>query len=402
MGVADLLKLCKQGASLDVSFTRGDGNSLLLVDGGFMLHKVLSWARVAAALHAGNAQPLMDACVKFVQRFREAGWVVFVVFDGISPPAKLRTATERLARRQEAEGKLLDPATSESDRTKLVKQCVGLDARTREKVSRAIKARCESETVIAPYEADAQLVVMEKQMGANYDRCFIHANDSDIIILGGLRVAWNITTKGDELVGQVIFREVLLNPPRDILADQTRGDFLRKLHAVPLGCENSLALDEEAAEERLLHLAIVSRHDYQRYNGVGCATALKIALPPLDEQIACADNSAAGAGIDRLAALVAEVSGTSQVDVRRALQVSVTMFRHSVVFDMHIGLQRRQHKLPMDSIEAETEASVSTGAGSPSAVGACLGQSSYYSNTFSKTDIIICRLGEKFQKNIKL
>lgn len=287
-----------------------------------------------------------------------------IVFDGKTPPAKNGTSAARRAKREHAES-LLSAATTEGERTKLVQQCVGLDGRIIARVSQAISSTCNIETITAPYEADAKLVFLEGQLCPRYDRCFIHATGSDLVVLGAKNLAWNITRGGsfNDLYADVICRRTLLDPPPDIFADDSRGSFLRTLHGnpdnSPSDIRRGLQLDE--ADRRLLNFALIAGNDYHRYRSIREKSASKIALPPLEGIPEATD---AAAELENIARLVSPAGGVSD-STRHTLAESTLMFRNSVVFDAFTGKQRRQHDLPSGGAEAEARASLSTGACSP-------------------------------------
>lgn len=364
MGVKDLLKALKEGASRQESFSRGDG--LLLIDGGFMLHKSLSRSGVACALYAGDTRGLVNATCDFVKAFQDAGWTVFVVFDGIAPPAKAGTNDERRSRRQSAESRLAE-ATTQQAQDKLMVQCVHFDARTVEKVSRAISARCQVETMSAPFEGDSQFVYLEEQMGPRFHRCYIHGNDSDLVVLGAKNLAWRIGPlpgQGHELVGDVICRHLIHQPTGATFTDTKRGNFLRKLHGVSDDCVNPRPLPPDLIDRRLLAFGLAAGNDYHSYPGVGFDTASRLALP-----IEClsgaedwpAELELLAKGVAAVVSKRAVAGGEILEATRRSLQESVYMFRHTVVFDPYSGRQRRQHDLPPGSAESERKACVSTG-----------------------------------------
>lgn len=98
MGVTGLLKLCKEGACHDVSFTHGDKSSLIILDGCFMLHRCLAQRGVASSVHSGgDLSLLITASVRFVRRLQDA--VIFIVFDGKTPPPCLIQHVSEATRR---------------------------------------------------------------------------------------------------------------------------------------------------------------------------------------------------------------------------------------------------------------------------------------------------------------
>lgn len=219
MGVTNLLKLCKEGASETVSFTHGDGESLIIIDGGMMMHRCFNQNGVAEALFGGSVHPLAQACVTFVRVLQDAGLQVIVVFDGDTHPAKLRTSSQRRKRREKAKQKMLE-ARSAKEREKSVKQVVGTSPRVTARLSRVLSASVSIETFTSPYEADAYLVFLESQLSERFPRTFVYANDSDLIAIGVQRMVVDIkrVARG-ELEGLVFSRATLLQPPSRILRD---------------------------------------------------------------------------------------------------------------------------------------------------------------------------------------
>ncbi|CAN0373979.1 unnamed protein product, partial [Scytosiphon promiscuus] len=69
-----------------------------------------------------------------------------------------------------------------------------------------IAERCGVNTITAPYEADAQLVYVESQLSSLYERCFVYANDSDLVVLGVSNMVYDIKhcgTPRNDLIGKV-------------------------------------------------------------------------------------------------------------------------------------------------------------------------------------------------------
>lgn len=175
----------------------------------------------------------------------------------------------------------MSEATTVHERDKYVKLCVGLTSRIIARVARAISDRCGVDTITAPYEADAQMVFVESQLSPLYEWCFVHANDSDLVVLGVSNMVCDIKqcgTQRNDLIGKVVSRDFLLNPPASIFADPARGGFMRKLHGVPEGCEDPKALAPHVVDRRLHHLAIILPHDYHKYRGVGLVSGCSLAL----------------------------------------------------------------------------------------------------------------------------
>ncbi|CAM9923246.1 unnamed protein product [Ectocarpus fasciculatus] len=239
------------------------------------------------------------------------------------------------------------------------------------------------ECLTAPYEADAQLVFMERTFRSQFSRCYIFGNDSDLVVLGAQHLLIDVrrdNTQGT-LSGNCISRESLLNPDPSILSDPNRGQFLRSLHG-PQGRDGSLCLKpQRVVESRLVNFASVDGNDYFRTRGLGPVTAMDVAFKPaLDElELAGATN---GAVVGELARRVgAKFSNTTTEGVAAAgICTARWMFKHQVVFDPNTGHHRRLSGLREDSEEA-SGCSSATGVLSDNAeiaVGAATGEINPY------------------------
>lgn len=369
MGIPGLLKACKIGCSTEIDLTHGGKDSIIIVDGGYLLHKLVCLPGVASAImDDDNLRPLAAACIKFVHSLEDAGWKVLVLFDGASPPAKAVTAQDRREKRERAAACHAKAAKPSSEREKYAKQAAPISARLRARIGRILQLSCACEAVFAPFEADAQLVYMEAEFVRAGQRCFVYATDADLIVIGVQNLAWDIKISSRGCVtAQVISREALLNPSPQTLEDRAKGKFLRQLHGVPEGCDNPQAQPAAVANARLLDFGCLAGNDYVQFKGLEFGTAVKSALPPImlsecvrdDEQVMEVLVEAAATKL--IVANLAADGPDARERAREGIQTSFMMFQNSVVFNNHTGQQERHHPLRDTSTEAEARAALSTG-----------------------------------------
>lgn len=364
MGIPKLLAACKEGASRDIVLGRGGPGSVIIIDGCFMLHRFVGDEGVAAALlHADDVLPLARSCIKLVRRLMDFEWAVVVVFDGASPPAKEGTRVTRRRAREWARERL-KAATTAAERDKATKLSVSLDERVIARVAALVSLNCcGCQTLTAPFEADAQLVLLEQTLLETNDRTYIYGNDSDLIVLGARCLLWDIKSSLDQhgsLVGSVVEREMILRPPPWLLADDKAGAFLRKLHGVDRDDKTPVLLPADIVNARLVDLACVSGNDYIKFKGVALASGARIALPKISgpDYVIRGEAATVRALSDGLRVKVSDIT---EEEAEAAIWIPRIMFLHSVVWDMHTGKQYRVTPLQGRSREAEAAAEECSG-----------------------------------------
>lgn len=217
---------------------------------------------------------------------------------------------------------------------------------------------CGCQTLTAPFEADAQLVLLEQTLLETIDRTYIYGNDSDLIVLGARCLLWDIKSSLDRhglLVGSVIEREMIVRPPPWLLADDKAGAFLRKLHGVDRDDKTPVLLPTDIVNARLVDLACVSGNDYVKFKGAALASGARIALPKISgpDYVIRGEAATVRALSDGLRV---KVSDLTEEEAEAAIRIPRIMFLHSVVWDMHTGKQQRMTPREGRSPEAEAAA----------------------------------------------
>lgn len=307
--------------------------------------------------------PLALKIVTFIRGLMDNGWKVIVVFDGDSPPAKRGTADKRREKREAAIEKLKQ-ATTKGEEDKCIRQIVSITPRIIARLSRLIKWSCGCDTFTAPFEADSQLVLMEQQLRGRYPRLHVHATDSDLIALGCHSLLWkidNTSANGQERTGQAIRRSTLYAPPQATYDHTERGSFLRLLH----GGRTGILASPESVDARILDFANVDGNDYARFSKIGKKAACAIALPSMADAGSTPSIVDTATRVNTLARGVVARGGYrgdgAVQEVEARINVSLIMLRHSVVWDMRSGVQRRFLPLQDPSPAAEALAALSSG-----------------------------------------
>lgn len=352
MGTPRLLEQLKQGASQEIDLRHGQGRRLV-VDGHAALHRAAFRQNVAAELVLRNCvTALAQAVAADLQVFERYGWAVTIVFDGPPPPAKKRTTESRLGEREAAR---VEARTAEGrEREKLLMKAVNFTPRVVARTSALVRALIRGECVTAPYEADAQLVSTQNYYLGRFpdEEVFIWANDSDIFVLGALNLLWDVRgLRGrawDDFTGSCIRRDLVLSPSAAVLADVSRGQFLRRLHHFPAdprtwGPSYRSLLQPSRVSERLVDIACLAGNDHYKFDGIGWATASEIALrvsPSYDNEARLAPADVVGALANSVVHHQRSTGGLSVHDAEGRIWAARHMFMHPVVFDLASSCQQ--------------------------------------------------------------
>lgn len=236
MGVAQRLGRLKTIASERVDLNNGVGT--ILFDGHASMHRAASRGSVAVDFALkGDVKALVLGMLPEMRRFEAAGWDVVVVFDGAAPPAKARASKSRSGDREKARELCRRLQAHEPvDTRELEKRARGaveFTPTTVAKVTQMLQHSLRAECVTAPFEADSQLKALEDLYSASGRRCFVRANDSDLVVLGVQNLLWEVKMEQDGLVGQCIRLSNILQPQGEVYGYSSMPfDFLRQLHGV--------------------------------------------------------------------------------------------------------------------------------------------------------------------------
>lgn len=165
----------------------------LAVDTYGWIHK----ATVSCAQELCQDQPTqkyITAVVKKINMLRHFGVEPYLVFDGASLPTKARTAAERRQRREEAREKANDMV--KKGKTKLAWKEFMKAAGVTFEMAKSIMVemdRLRVKYVVAPYEADPQMVYLEK-LGLVDG---ILSEDSDLLVFGCKRLITKLNDFGE-------------------------------------------------------------------------------------------------------------------------------------------------------------------------------------------------------------
>lgn len=257
-----------------------------------------------------------------------------LVFDGASPPGKGGTTTSRSEERAQARQRCVDMLSQKVplDNRELQRAAVNAVAFTSNivaRVARVVGRLLHCECITSPYEADAQLFVLEDLYLSMGKRVLVRATDSDLIVVGVRSLLWNVETDGRGLIGDVITREGITHPQINALRTGVSDGmkFVRLLHGVgdgaSLGDEIWWLSQEDGVMERLLLWASVSGNDYSNFPRVGPAKATDICLRKKDGEFPTLEHV--------VGSLVACTS-MGEGDVRACLERSRNMTRTPVVY----------------------------------------------------------------------
>ena len=364
MGVAGLPEILKKIGNLAVYLGQHPTNEkvAVLVDGGFLLHKMKARGEAAYELFfRNNVTAMVSQCARELKRFEKRGIAVTVVFDGAAPPAKGGTGDGRRASREKSgrEARELDAAAgSRLQVSKLAANACSFDPRTTARIAALLRDEIAGSVYTSPREADPQLVVLQDLALADGVDVMVYGNDSDLIVVGVQKLLFEIKDRGGVLSGRCIVAKLILQPqPWAFKKDTEVHAFLRQLHGLPKEHDRDLdatPLDLGSARRRLVLFAAVAGNDFAKFRNIGPVAAAKIALTPVASVTSPRQSRAIADVLGEVAARVVQHSreGDTCVTLRK-LKTACNMFVHPVVWspvrDRHEHLDRAESSVEVTS-----------------------------------------------------
>lgn len=227
MGVSGLLPLLKPiQAAVHISEFKGQR---LAVDGFAWLHKAAFGSAEELALNKPTDRP-QQWVMKKVEFLRRCGVDVLIVFDGGALPSKRGTDEKRHALRDQAHKEAVELLTRgrRNEALNLFQKATRITQEMVHQLTEMLKAQ-RIPFVVAPYEADAQLVYLEK---AGYVTGII-SEDSDLMVYG----AQMLVTKLDPTGGCVTVDGSRISSCTELeLGSEVPIEYLRYM-AILSGCD---------------------------------------------------------------------------------------------------------------------------------------------------------------------
>lgn len=369
MGVTSLAKKAKALASVKVHLKDGGGEQHVIIDGGFLNHRLCTKAGAASSLlFDGDIEPLVDQFISEIALFENRGYKVTLVFDGGTPPAKAGTHEERTISREaspRAAEDLAGGGGSIQEVNRLATGACVFDAPVNARLAVRLRNLIKGDVYIAPAEADPQLVVFQNIHLARGAKVYVYATDSDLIVLGVEALLYEIRLRNGQLSGTCIMARCLFQPDSEALTrDNESNGFLRLLHGLPYKYDSSslpdsapspaAPLPETSARKRLLLYAMVVGNDYAKFKRLGPAAAGQLlsdsalgVSPPetnndMHPQTASSFADIEGIIAGTLAECVLQHGGLAGTEgaleeVTEKLCAAYNMFRHALVWDPLVG-----------------------------------------------------------------
>lgn len=235
------------------------------VDGYAWLHR----GAVACAWELGQgiaSTKHIDYVIRRVQMLLNYGVTPYLVFDGDDLPSKAETNRRRKQSRQEAREKALKMLRSgnKRDAYQQFQKCVDITPEMAALVIHKVRA-LGVPCVVAPYEADAQMVYLEKH---GYVQAIV-SEDSDLLVFGAQRLLTKMAETGDLIE---IRREKL--PQCTELNLRNFSDSQFRLMAILSGCDYSDGVPKVG-----LKTANKLIQQYKTTQAVMAAIGVKYAVP---------------------------------------------------------------------------------------------------------------------------
>ncbi|KAK5995620.1 Exodeoxyribonuclease 1 [Cladobotryum mycophilum] len=191
MGVSGLLPLLKS-IQRPTELKKYSGE-ILAVDGYGWLHR----AAYSCAVELGQGKPttkFVNAALHRVRMLRHFGVTPYMVFDGDYLPSKAATEASRAHKREE-KLKLaneLMKAGKPSQAAQEFQKCIDITPEMASALIQQLK-KMDIPYVVAPYEADAQLVYLERHGFVNG----IISDDSDLLVFGAKKLLTKLDQYGN-------------------------------------------------------------------------------------------------------------------------------------------------------------------------------------------------------------
>ncbi|KAF9767401.1 hypothetical protein IL306_000045 [Fusarium sp. DS 682] len=191
MGVTGLLPLLKS-IQKPTQLKKYEGQ-ILGVDAYGWLHR----AAYCCALELGQDQPTqkyLHAAMNRVRMLRHFGVTPYMVFDGDFLPSKAATEESRAMKRNEKKKAAMEllRAGKPAQATQEFQKCIDITPEMASALIQLLK-KLDIPYVVAPYEADAQLVYLERQGLING----IISDDSDLLVFGAKKLLTKLDQYGN-------------------------------------------------------------------------------------------------------------------------------------------------------------------------------------------------------------
>ncbi|RBQ65330.1 hypothetical protein FVER53590_08135 [Fusarium verticillioides] len=191
MGVSGLLPLLKS-IQKPTQLKKYDGQTLG-VDAYGWLHR----AAYCCALELGQGKPTQKylyAAMNRVRMLRHFGVTPYMVFDGDFLPSKAATEESRETNRNEKKKAAMEllRAGKPAQATQEFQKCIDITPEMASALIQLLK-KLDIPYVVAPYEADAQLVYLERQGLING----IISDDSDLLVFGAKKLLTKLDQYGN-------------------------------------------------------------------------------------------------------------------------------------------------------------------------------------------------------------
>ncbi|KAM5380429.1 hypothetical protein ACJA88_004758 [Fusarium oxysporum] len=191
MGVSGLLPLLKS-IQKPTQLKKYDGQ-VLGVDAYGWLHR----AAYCCALELGQGKPTqkyLHAAMNRVRMLRHFGVTPYMVFDGDFLPSKAATEESRDTKRNEKKKAAMEllRAGKPAQATQEFQKCIDITPEMASALIQLLK-KLDIPYVVAPYEADAQLVYLERQGLING----IISDDSDLLVFGAKKLLTKLDQYGN-------------------------------------------------------------------------------------------------------------------------------------------------------------------------------------------------------------
>ncbi|KAM0554178.1 hypothetical protein ACHAPJ_006977 [Fusarium lateritium] len=191
MGVSGLLPLLKS-IQKPTELKKYNGQ-ILGVDAYGWLHR----AAYCCALELGQDKPTqkyLNAAMTRVRMLRHFGVTPYMVFDGDFLPSKAATEDSRAKKRDEKKKAAMEllRAGKPAQATQEFQKCIDITPEMASALIQLLK-KLDIPYVVAPYEADAQLVYLERQGLING----IISDDSDLLVFGAKKLLTKLDQYGN-------------------------------------------------------------------------------------------------------------------------------------------------------------------------------------------------------------